>query len=174
MRSHIRTTLLPTRTRPRSPAGLAVAALVWLGACGTARPPAIATPPTSADRAVVAVVEEARAFMAGYARDLLAGDRAAIVARYDPTGAYLVGDGRKAFASYDSIRAQYAPGRWSAPASFEWQNLSYEGIGPDAVVVVGQFRWGGRRGAPLVLSYSALLRRGAGGLHLRVEDESAP
>ncbi|HEU0055269.1 MAG TPA: hypothetical protein VFQ39_18910, partial [Longimicrobium sp.] len=42
-----------------------------------------------------ALVEEARAFMAGYARDLAAGDREAVAARYDDRGAYMVGGGEK-------------------------------------------------------------------------------
>lgn len=34
------------------------------------------------------IVAEARQFMEGYARDLAAGDRAAVVARYDRTGVF--------------------------------------------------------------------------------------
>ena len=41
--------------------------------------------------------DEARAFMDAYARDLLAGNRQAIAARYDRTGSYLLGNGRKVF-----------------------------------------------------------------------------
>lgn len=117
-----------------------------------------------------ALVREAEAFMAGYARDLLAGNRAGIVERYDPRGAYLVGQGRKEFMPLDSIRAVYMGG-WRAPAAFEWQDLSYEPAGPDAVVVVGRFVWGaGER--RLTFSYSALLLRRDGHLRIRVEDES--
>jgi hypothetical protein len=52
---------------------------------------------------VTNVVDEARAFMADYGRDLLAGDRGAIAARYDRTGAYSLGNGRKQFSPYDAL-----------------------------------------------------------------------
>ena len=119
------------------------------------------------------VVEEARAFMDAYARDLLAGDRAAVGARYDRTGAYFLGNGRKEFMPYDSIVAQYAAASWTPPASFAWRDLSFEPAGPDAVVVAGQFAWGAAAGSPpLTMSYTALLHRQDGALRIRVENES--
>ena len=118
-------------------------------------------------------VEEARSFMDSYARELLAGDRAAIAARYDRTGAYFLGNGRKEFVPYDSIVVKYSEANWSPPASFEWRDLSFEPAGPDAVVVVGLFAWGrGGSAAPMTLSYTSLLRRQEGVLRIRVEDES--
>ena len=71
------------------------------------------------------ITDEARAFMDAYARDLLAGDRAAIGARYDRSGAYLLGNGRKELAPYDSVVAQYRGDRWTPPAGFEWRDLSF-------------------------------------------------
>ena len=71
--------------------------------------------------------------MTTYARDLLAGDRAAIAARYDRTGAYFLGNGRKQFSPYDSIVAQYSAPSWAPPATFEWRELTLEPAGPDAV-----------------------------------------
>ena len=119
------------------------------------------------------VVEEARAFMDAYARDLLAGDRAAVGARYDRSGAYFLGNGRKEFMPYDSIVAQYAAASWTPPASFAWRDLSFEPAGPDAVVVAGQFVWGAAPGSPsLTMSYTALLHRQDGALRIRVENES--
>ena len=118
-----------------------------------------------------ALVREAEAFMAAYARDLLAGDRDRIVERYDPRGAYFLGQGRKELAPMDSIRANYHGG-WRPPASFEWQDLSYEAAGPDAVVVVGRFVWGTSTGRRFTYSYTALLLRQDGRLRIRVEDES--
>ncbi len=119
------------------------------------------------------VVEEARAFMDAYARDLLGGNRDAIVARYDRTGAYLLGNGHKEFSPYDSIAAQYRGASWQPPVSFAWRDLSFEPSGPDAVVVAGQFAWGAAAGAPsMTLSYTALLRRQDGVLRIRLEDES--
>jgi hypothetical protein len=136
------------------------------GGCTGGAPPAGA--PSAAG-----VVEEARAFMDSYARDLLAGNRAAVSARYDRSGAYFMGNGRKEFEPYDSIVARYGGPGWSPPASFEWRDLSFEPLGPDAVVVAGRFLWGVRQGsAPLTLSYTGLLRRQGGVLRIRLEDES--
>jgi hypothetical protein len=114
---------------------------------------------------------EARAFMEGYARDLIGGNREGIADRYDRRGAYLLGNGRKALEPFDSIAARYRTD-WGPPPSFEWQNLSFEPVGPDAVAVAGQFLWGREGAAPLPASYSALLVRQEGRLRIRVEDES--
>jgi hypothetical protein len=141
------------------------------GSAGTPNGAAPAVPSTTP--AAGAVVEEARAFMDAYARDLRAGDRAAIAARYDRTGTYFLGNGGKEFSPHDSIVARYAGAGWAPPASFEWRDLSFESVGPDAVVVAGRLLWGGRSGAaPMALSYTALLRRQDGVLRIRLEDES--
>ena len=119
------------------------------------------------------ILAEARAFMASYAEDLLAGDRAGIADRYDRTGAFFLGDGRKTFETHARITAQYAGADWQPPHRFEWRDLSYEPAGPDAVVVAGQFLWTPAAGAaPLVFSYTALLHRQDGVLRIRLEDES--
>lgn len=145
---------------------LVLVAAIAGGACAAGGTPAGA--PSQAG-----VVEEARAFMDSYARDLLAGNRAAISARYHRDGAYFMGNGNKDFEPYDSIAARYAGPNWSPPAAFEWRDLSFEPVGPDAVVVVGRFLWGVRTGsAPLTLSYTGLLRRQDGVLRIRLEDES--
>ena len=115
---------------------------------------------------------EAEAFMAAYARDLLAGNRAAIAARYDRRGAWRVGGGQKSFDRWPDIRDFYAGPDWSPPASFAWDDLSYEVIGPDAVVVAGLFRWGIGGGRTIILSYTALLVRQGRELRIRLEDES--
>ena len=154
----------PNRTGRLSALILAVA--VATGACAAGGAPARA--PSQAG-----LVEEARAFMDSYARDLLAGNRAAISGRYHRNGAYFMGNGNKDFEPSDSIVARYGGTRWSPPASFEWRDLSFEPVGPDAVVVAGRFLWGRRGGAaPLTLSYTGLLRRQEGVLRIRLEDES--
>jgi hypothetical protein len=118
------------------------------------------------------VVEEARAFMDAYARDLLAGNRAAIAARYDRRGAYMMGNGQKEFLPYDAIVARYQGPSWNPPASFEWRDLSFEPAGPDAVIVAGRFAWGRQGRAPMTLSYTGFLHRQDGVLRIRLEDES--
>lgn len=116
------------------------------------------------------VEAEARAFMESYARDLRAGAREAIAARYDRRGAYRVGGGEKVLEPMDSIRASYA-GRWQAPAAFEWRDLSYEVLGDDAVMVVGRFEWTDQQGRMLPLTYTGLLVRQDGEWRIRLEDE---
>lgn len=146
-------------------------ALAVVGACESR--PGNAAGGGGGDSARGDVVAEARAFMDAYARELIAGDRAAIAARYDRTGAFLLGNGRKQFLTYDSIVATYRAPSWSPPASFEWRDLSFEHAGPDAVVVAGTLVWGrGAGGQPITVSYTSLLRRQDGALRIRVEDES--
>jgi hypothetical protein len=149
----------------RSLRALALLLLVSSAAC--ARVEAQGSAPANAG-----VVEEARAFMDSYGRDLLAGNRAAIAARYDRRGAYFMGNGLKEFQPYDSIVARYQGPNWSPPASFEWRDLSFEPAGPDAVIVAGRFVWGRPGKTPLTLSYTGFLHRQDGVLRIRLEDES--
>jgi hypothetical protein len=118
-----------------------------------------------------ALVREAEAFMAEYARLLLAGDRAGIAALYDPDSAVLVWAGDRSISSLTEIVARYRD-RWRPPQSFEWVDLHYEPVGPDAVVVLGRFAWSAGGRAPDILSYHALLRRHRGRLVIRIEDEA--
>jgi hypothetical protein len=132
-----------------------------------------AAAPLAAQPAEPPIVAEARAFMADYARALLAGDRAGIAGRYDRDGAFFLGDGRKTFETHARIIAQYAGADWQPPHRFEWRDLSYEPAGADAVVVAGQFLWTPGVGAePFTFSYTALLHRRDGALRIRLEDES--
>lgn len=129
--------------------------------------------PVAAQPAEPPIVAEARAFMAAYATALREGDRAGIAARYDRTGAFHLGNGHKSFETYAAIQALYASAAWQRPHGFEWRDLSYEPVGPDAVVIAGQFEWTPREGAmPSTYSYTALLRRQDGALRIRLEDES--
>jgi len=119
------------------------------------------------------VVSEARAFMEAYGRDLAAGERARLAARYDRRGAWILGGGRKAFESHAQITAFYGGKAWTRPAAFAWENLSFEPAGPDAVVVAGQFLWTEAGKAPRLSSYTGLLVRQDGELRIRLEDEDA-
>ncbi len=150
---------------------LAASLLLSLTVACSAASPAI-EPAQPASNAATELVREAQAFMESYARDLRAGERERLVARYDPRGAYLVGEGKKTLLSPDSIRAIYT-GQWRPPASFEWRDLSYEVVGPDAVVVVGRFIWGVNAEQQIRVSYTGLLLRRNGELYIRLEDESA-
>lgn len=114
---------------------------------------------------------DAQEFMAGYARDLRAGDRQAIAARYDQRGAYIAGGGEQQLTTPEAIRARYQNVGWSAPARFEWRGLSYEPVGSDAVLVSGKFEWTTSAGQTLPASYTALLVRQDGVLRIRAEHE---
>ncbi|HUE77152.1 MAG TPA: hypothetical protein VMM83_04355, partial [Longimicrobiales bacterium] len=102
-----------------------------------------------------AVEEEARRFMAGYAADLLSHDPDAIVARYSRRGAHVVFPGDWKLEPHDSIARMYGQG-WQGPAAFEWQDLSYEVVGDDAVVVVGGFRFEADENSGFLGTYTAL------------------
>lgn len=117
---------------------------------------------------------EARQFMADYAADLQRGDRLAVAERYHADGAYFVGEGDKSLMTKEQITQLYL-GDWNPPAAFSWEDLSYEPISEDAVLVVGRFHWTlPTEERPLNFSYSSLLRRDASGdLRIRMEDESS-
>lgn len=114
---------------------------------------------------------EARQFMEGYARDLRAGNRDAIAARYDARGTYMMGGGSKRLAPIDSVRATYRSSSWTAPRAFEWHDLSYEPVASDAILVTGRFDWTSTQGQTLPASYTALLVRRDGRLRIRAEHE---
>ena len=139
-------------------------ALLFSASLLHAQPVALVEPP---------IVAEAKAFMSAYAEDLRAGDRAAIPARYSSHGAYTLGWNLKRFESPAAIAASYAGPGWQKPHSFSWVDLSYEPLSADSVVVVGGFLWGvDDKSTPLTMTYTALLRREAGGLRIRVEHEN--
>jgi len=98
----------------------------------------------------------ASAFMAGYAADLLAGDRARLAARYSSRGAYNLGLAAKVYDTYGAIVARYAAPTWGKPDGFSWDDLSYEQLGSSHCLVVGAFSW--REGSQTVrMAYSGVL-----------------
>lgn len=131
-------------------------------------PPAVAAAQTAAGPAVVA---EAQAFMEGYARDLLAGDRAAIAARYDRSGAWMVHAGQARLMPYDAIARRYAE-QWSPPTAFEWRDLVFVPSSDDAITVIGRFLWTDESGSADLLSYHGQFAREDGELRILVEDEA--
>lgn len=127
-------------------------------------------PAATAQAADTALVGEARAFMEAYQADLIAGDREAIAARYDPNGAFIMGGGLKNFAPHTEIERRYVE-EWSPPSAFGWRDLSYDQAGPDTVIVAGLFDWTWPDAAPETWSYSAVLIRRDGKLRIRLEHE---
>ena len=153
---------------------LILAAAVLAAAPGFSRPAAEEIPswrgPTLVHQRQL--VREAEAFMAEYARLLLAGDRRAIAALYDPDGAILVRNGRRIYASHADVVQRYAREGWQPPAGFAWRDLHFEAVGPEAVTILGAFEWSEGDGRPEAGSYHALLRREDGRLFIRIEDEA--
>ena len=136
-------------------------------------PAATAVGQAAAVQAEPALRAEAERFMAAYADELRAGDRAAIARRYDRRGAWRVGHGEAVLESWDRIQAIYASEQWRPPVAFEWRDLAYEPAGPDSIMVVGRFAWTPIQGRPpFVYSYTGLLVRQDGALRIRLEDES--
>lgn len=133
---------------------------------------ALAPAAAHAQAADSALFAEARAFMDAYGRDLGAGNREGIAARYDRRGIQFMFNGNGQFVSWDSVAAQYRT-KWRQPAAFEWRDLVFVPAGPDAVVVNGNFLWTMETGGePMRFRYTALLMRQDGALRIRLEDES--
>lgn len=116
------------------------------------------------------VVDEAKAFMEAYGRDLAKGDREAVAARYDRTGAFFLVAGGREFSAHPAIVQTYRQG-WTPPQSFEWRDLQFDVAGADAVVVNGRFLWGTAKGV-IPFTYTGFLRRQDGELRIRLEDET--
>jgi hypothetical protein len=120
------------------------------------------------------ITVEAQAFMAEYAAEISVRNAEGVAARYSRLGAYQMGHGRKQFNSYDSIRVGYVR-RWEGRSQheFEWRDLSYEVLGPDAVLVAGKIEWSrGDSAEALKMSYTGVLVRQGGEWRILLEDES--
>jgi len=113
---------------------------------------------------------QAQSFMAAYADDLRNGDRDGVAERYHAEGAYAIFNGSGGFRSFGAIAARYRE-TWAPPLSFEWLNLVYEPLGPDAVAVVGGFAWSDGSGVGRY-SYTGILRREDGALKIVLEDKT--
>lgn len=80
-------------------------------------------------------------FMAEYARILLAHDREGLIRLYSPRGSLaLADDGADDFLSLEQIAELYR-NHWQGPTAFTWENLRYERLHPEVVVVNGGFKW---------------------------------
>jgi len=126
------------------------------------------SPETFSD--AVEMEREAQQFMERYAADLRSHDRSALAARYDRDGATVVFNGERNARTFDEIQARYRE-QWIGPVSFEWRDLAYEVLGPDSVIVTGEFDWGAPDGIESY-SYSGVLQRREGEFRIRLEVES--
>ena len=109
---------------------------------------------------------------ADYARDLLAEDRAAIIQRYHPDGAWIVRRGVPRLLTFAELVARYQGEAWQPPRSFAWRGLAFDPVGDDGMLVVGQFLWQRPAGTVERMSYTGLLKRVSGHWRIRLEDEN--
>ncbi|QKK03045.1 MAG: nuclear transport factor 2 family protein [Pseudomonadota bacterium] len=116
------------------------------------------------------IEREAQHFMERYAADLRRHDRAAVAQRYDRDGATVIFNGERNASTFDEIVARYRD-QWIGPVSFEWQDLAFQVLGPDTVIVTCEFDWGAQDGIERY-SYSGILQRQEGELRIRLEVES--
>ena len=154
--------------RVRPCAGV-VALLVTMG-CGSGQESAdLVQRPTPAptDDALTDV----REFMAGYARELAAGERAAIAERYDPAGSVVLLNGGTIVSTHAQTRTRYQE-NWTPPLAFAWDSLSYHPIEPGVVLVVGRFEWVRAAADTSVYSYGGILRMTPQGWRIRSEIET--
>lgn len=112
----------------------------------------------------------ARAFMAGYAEDLLALNREGIIARYHSEGALIITASRNRLVSAQQIAEQYRRPGWKGLGAFAWQSLVYRAVSRDTVFVEGAFT-SGPAAQPRTTSYFAILVTEAGQLKIRSEVE---
>lgn len=116
------------------------------------------------------IIQEARAFMDGYAEDLRSGNRAGIAARYDAAGAWIVQYGAAMAVTHDQVIDRYATA-WEPPAAFAWRDLVFVPAGSESVTVIGRFDWTTAGRETDRTTYNGLLVRTANGLRIRIEDE---
>ena len=145
----------------------AIVATALAAAC-----PATAEMQTAGPTAWGVASADAAAFMEAYGRDLRAGDREAIIERYDPEGVWMVSAGRGEHLSSEQVGAVYRSDEWKAPQAFDWQNLVFIPSGTDAMTVTGRFVWTRETGVARTIAYHALLSRTGGQWRIRVEDET--
>jgi len=128
---------------------------------------------TQSERSLLSVEHEARVFIKEYQDDLRAHRREAIAARYSRKGAYFPGESATV-KSFEAIVENYgSETKWPGPVAFEWDDLSYVVLSPDAVLVVGSFMWRSASDTKETeFSYTGALVREDNALRIRIEHEA--
>lgn len=126
------------------------------------------------DPSETTILDRAHFFMDTYAEDLVAGDRKAVANRYSRQGAIFIGGEYKEQLSFDELSSQYETA-WKPPATLRWQNLGFEKLGEQAVMITGGFARSDKPGAEQVSrSYAVILVMEDGELRIRMEDRAPP
>jgi hypothetical protein len=136
---------------------------------------ACSTPPraTPTDGPPGDLVASATRFFDAYGNAVRAGRSDALAGFYAPSGAIRVLNGQRERLTRSAIDSMYRGG-WQAPAYFAWENLEYDSLDAERVVVTGFFRWQARGAADTSrFTYAALLQAADSGLAIRFEHETA-
>src|SRR5207249_5560808 len=116
--------------------------------------------------------EAVRAVLDSIAADLVANNRASLVARYDKRGAILLGNwGLKAYP-FDSLPTQVYGAGWSPPVRFAWRNVTIEALSARSAVVYAQFIWHSAERDSSVNSYTGVFLHDGKRWRVRSEHES--
>ncbi len=126
------------------------------------------------DPSSTTVLDLAHFFMDTYAEDIADGDRQAIARRYSRQGATFIGGEYKEQLSFETLSSRYAKA-WKPPASFRWQDLGFEKLSEQSVMVTGGIAQSDKPGKePVSRSYAAILVMEDGELRIRMEDRAPP
>jgi hypothetical protein len=141
-------------------------AICVVTACASPRPETTDGPPAD-------LVASAGRFFDAYGEAVREGRTEALANFYAPSGAVRVLDGQRKRLTRSALDSMYRSG-WQAPAFFAWENLEYDSLDTEQVLVTGFFRWQAR-GAPDTsrYTYAALLQAVDSGLVIRFEHETA-
>lgn len=106
--------------------------------------------------------------------DAVRGGRPETLARfYAPSGVVRVLDGQRQRMTRAGIDSMYRDG-WQAPAFFTWEDLQFDSVDAQQVLVTGFFRWQARTTPDTNrYAYAALLQAADSGLFIRFEHETA-
>ena len=133
-------------------------------------PPAPATPTDGPPGDLVA---SATRFFDAYGNAVREGRSDALAGFYVPSGAVRVLNGQRQRLTRSALDSMYRGG-WQAPGYFAWENLEFDSLDAERVIVTGFFRWQTRGSADTSrYTYAALLQTADSGLAIRFEHETA-
>lgn len=127
-----------------------------------------------ADPAATDIIDLAHFFMDTFAEDVNSGDRKALANRYSRRGTIFIGGESKEELGFDRLSREYATS-WKPPATFRWQNLAFEKLGEQAILVTGGIARSDKAGSETSSqSYAVLLVKEDGELRIRMESGASP
>lgn len=133
---------------------------------------AFAQAPNLKQSEIDAIEREIRAFYKAYDEDMTQSRGLALIERYDPRGAYALGNGVRTFQTPEFLKRKYTA--FKAPKHFAWKDLIVDVLSADTVAVLGLFEWQFPTGPIHTYSYTGILIKRNGRWLIRVEDESRP